>query len=145
MDLDVGDRLRKARERIGMTQLELAEKVGVRVATATLWENRRHRRPVASKHLHKLAEVLGIRVSELLGEETTEPPPIPKSLPTLTTRTAQEYQLLWLFRRMPEELQLVQVAQFMECISIGQGGQPTSHEVSIDSAARESTVMGFGR
>ena len=72
MVVDIGDRLREARERIGMTQLELAEKDGVHVATATLWENRRNRRPVATKHIHKLAEVLGIRVSELLGEETRE-------------------------------------------------------------------------
>ena len=148
MVVDIGDRLREARERIGMTQLELAEKVGVHVATATLWENRRNRRPVATKHIHKLAEVLGIRVSELLGEETRElssPPPIPDPEPTLTTQTNAEYQLLRLFRQMSEKLKLWQLAQFMQCVSSGQSGQPPSHEVSIDSAARESTVLGFGR
>jgi transcriptional regulator with XRE-family HTH domain len=147
MVVDIGDRLREARERIGMTQLELAEKVGVHVATATLWENRRNRRPVATKHIHKLAEVLGMRVSELLGEETRElsPLPIPKPEPTLTTRTNAEYQLLRLFRQMSEELKLWQLAQFMQCVSSGQSGQPMGHEMSIDSAARASTVLGFGR
>lgn len=114
MDMDIGDRLREARERVGMTQVELAEKVGVHVATVTLWENRRNRRPVATKHMHKLAEVLGMRVSELLGEESGEQAPPPSEpAPALTTRTAAEYQLLRLFRLMSEELKLFQLAQFV--------------------------------
>jgi transcriptional regulator with XRE-family HTH domain len=34
--MDVGDRLREAREHLGMTQSELAAKLGVHVATVTL-------------------------------------------------------------------------------------------------------------
>jgi DNA-binding XRE family transcriptional regulator len=39
--MDVGDRLRQIRERLGMTQGELAAKIGVHETTVTLWENRK--------------------------------------------------------------------------------------------------------
>jgi transcriptional regulator with XRE-family HTH domain len=82
--MDVGDRLREAREHLGMTQAELAAKLGVHVATVTLWENRKNRRKVATKYIQKIAKVLNIRVSELLGEGAEQT--IPEPPPTLTTR-----------------------------------------------------------
>ena len=141
--MDVGDRLREAREHLGMTQSELAAKLGVHVATVTLWENRKNRRKVATKYIQKIAQVLNIRVSELLGEGAK--PAIPEPPPALTTRDNAEYQLLRLFRLMPEKLQLFQLAQFVQCVTGSQGNQPISHEISIDGAPMQSTILGFGR
>ena len=38
---DIGDRLRIAREQRGITQGELAAKLGVHIMTVTLWENKK--------------------------------------------------------------------------------------------------------
>jgi transcriptional regulator with XRE-family HTH domain len=142
--MDVGDRLRARREKLGMTQGELAAKLGVHVATVTLWENRKNRRKISTKYIQKIAEVLNIRVSELLGEKnipaqtTRDPPPI-------MTQNSAEVQLLRMFRLMSEKLQLWQLAQFIECVNGGQPRYAPGHEPSIDSAAMQSTMLGFGR
>jgi hypothetical protein len=78
----------------------------------------------------------------LLGEASAEHA-IPEQQPALTTKDNIEYQMLWLFRLMPEKLQLFQLAQFIQCVTGGQGGKPLSQEISIDSAARTSTILGF--
>jgi transcriptional regulator with XRE-family HTH domain len=141
--MDVGDRLREAREHLGMTQSELAAKLGVHVATVTLWENRKNRRKVATKYIQKIAQVLNIRVSELHGEGAELA--IPEPPPALTTRDNAEYQLLRMYRLMPEKLQLFQLAQFVQCVTGGQSGQSLGHEMSIDGAPMQSTILGFGR
>ena len=144
MEKDVGDRLRELREHRGMKQSELAAKLGVHVMTVTLWENKKARRKVSTKYIQRIAEVLNVRVSELLGEEgtleqtTRDPPPI-------MTQSSAEVQLLRMFRLMPEKLQLWQLAQFIECVNGGQPRYAPGHEPSIDSASMQSTMLGFGR
>jgi transcriptional regulator with XRE-family HTH domain len=116
--MEVGDRLRAARERAGMTIGDLAAKMGVHVATVTLWENRKNRRQMGTKHLRNAADALGIRVSELLGEtEHAEPKP----------ENQVETQLLRLFRLMPQKVQLVQLAQFVETVTISQPDNAGGH------------------
>ena len=144
MDKDVGDRLREIRERRGMKQSELAAKLGVHVMTVTLRENKKARRKVSTKYIQRLAEVLNIRVSELLGEEgtleqTTRDPP------QIMTQSSAEVQLLRMFRLMSEKLQLWQLAQFIECVNGGKPRYAPGHEPSIDSSAMQSTILGFGR
>ena len=131
--MEVGDRLRAARERRHMTQGELAAKLGVNIATVTLWENRKNRRQVGTKYLRKIAEALDIRVSELLGEN--EPPPPQTGLVTIDLA---ETQLLRLFRLMPQELKLVQLAQFFECANSGNFGRTLSQN------HRQDTVLAGG-
>lgn len=133
--MEIGDRLRLARERRGMTQGDLAAKLGVHPATVTLWENHKNRRQIGTKHLQKVAEALQIRVSELLGEggDTKQ-----ASQPPATTTAAQdlaEVQLLRLFRLMPEELKLFQLAQFVECANGGKLGHAPSHDMGQDSVS----------
>ena len=113
--MDIGERVRAARERRGMTQADLAEKLGVSPVTVTLWENRRHRRMIGTKHLANVANALEIRVSELLGETDPAGQPIPGPAMT-TTMDLAETQLLRLFRLMPEEVKLFQLAHFVECV-----------------------------
>jgi transcriptional regulator with XRE-family HTH domain len=138
--MEVGDRLRAARERCGMTIGDLAAKMGVHIATVTLWENRKNRRQMGTRHVHKAADVLGIRVSELLGETEPAGPPT-----RLTTQDLAETQLLRLFRLMPEELKLFQLAQFFECANVGKPDQARGHNhrqrgvptgSSVDSESR---------
>jgi transcriptional regulator with XRE-family HTH domain len=68
---DIGDRIRKAREARGLSQLELAQATGFQSATAiSLIES--GERKVASGLLEKLAQVLHLDVTYLLlGREET--------------------------------------------------------------------------
>jgi transcriptional regulator with XRE-family HTH domain len=144
VEKDVGDRLREIRERQGMKQSELAAKLGVHVMTVTLWENVKARRKVAAKYLPRIAQILNIRVAELLGEEGTLEQTTRDPLPIMTQSSA-EVQLLWMYRLMSEKLQLWQLAQFIECVNGGKPRYAPGHEPSIDSAAMQSTILGFGR
>lgn len=115
----IGDQIRAARERRGMTQKQLAEAVGVSEGTAVLWENKRNPRQINGQNLSKVAEVLGTTVGELLGDE---PPQLEdaagRMLPLLVT--LQEKAIVMLFRSFPEKLQLLQLAQFVECANLSQ-------------------------
>lgn len=122
--MEVGDRLRAARERRHMTQQELAAKLGVSPATVTLWENQKNRRNVGTKYLNRIAAALDIRVSELLGEDDK-----PDAPTALVTMDLAERQLLRLFRLMPQELKLFQLAQFVECANTGQFDHAGGHDL----------------
>lgn len=60
----LGDRLAAARDAAGLTQLELAQKLGVKAATLDAWENDR-REPRANR-LQMLTGLLGVSLRWLL-------------------------------------------------------------------------------
>jgi transcriptional regulator with XRE-family HTH domain len=61
-----GERLHALREQAGLSQAQLAEKLGIAQRSYSQWE----RRPVALRHdqLVTLADALGISLPELLGD-----------------------------------------------------------------------------
>lgn len=65
----VGARIVAAREAAGMTQQQLADKIGVSLTNIAFWE-RRAPAPRAEM-LAKVADVLGVSADELLGRTTT--------------------------------------------------------------------------
>jgi len=115
--MDIGPRIRALRERRRMTQLELAEKVGVNPTAVTLWESKTTPRGITHKNLGKVAEALSVSVSELLGEREI-PESTGRSPMSSIIVTAAEKTLLELFRSFPQELQLLQLAQFVECAKL---------------------------
>jgi len=62
-----GERLRAARETLGLSQAQVAEKFGISQASYGAWE----RDPVALRpdQIEKLTEILNISVDELFGKE----------------------------------------------------------------------------
>lgn len=66
---EMGRRLRQARERVGLSQEEVAEKLGVDRVTVTQWESGR-RRP-SHDHLIRLAELYRTTTDALLGVSST--------------------------------------------------------------------------
>ncbi len=62
----IAKRIREMREKIGLKQEELAALVGVSKNTVWNWEN--GRREPRSSEINKLANVLGVSVSYLMGE-----------------------------------------------------------------------------
>jgi repressor LexA len=70
--VDVGTIIKKARLQKGFTQEELAEKVGVKKSAVAKWENGRVSE-IKRSNLKMLADALGLRPSELLGDIQTDP------------------------------------------------------------------------
>jgi transcriptional regulator with XRE-family HTH domain len=70
-----GARLLALREAAGLTQAELAHRIGEKQTTLSLWE--RSDRPPRSEALPKLAKALGTSVEALLGEAPGDAPLAP--------------------------------------------------------------------
>jgi transcriptional regulator with XRE-family HTH domain len=59
-------KIKKAREKAGLTQAELAEKLYVAQNTLGGWETGRHEPKIC--YLHEIADICDVRVSWLVGE-----------------------------------------------------------------------------
>ncbi|GAB4259891.1 helix-turn-helix domain-containing protein [Deferrisoma sp.] len=78
-----GDKVRRIREAKGLTQLYVAEVVGVSVDTVSRWENNRTA-SVRRENAESLAAALEVDLAEILpdgGEAGPEPPPSPRRRP----------------------------------------------------------------
>ena len=64
----VGKRISVLRKKVNMTQMELADRVGISFQAVSNWE-RGNSMPDISK-LPELAEIFGISVDELIGEKS---------------------------------------------------------------------------
>ena len=119
----VSERLREARNRTGLRQEDLANKLGVSTVTVTLWENHKNPRQIAPKYLPKLAQILGMEMSDLIADR-------PHGLSALDQ---VETVLLRAFRSMPEKMKLFQLAQIIETASIGGGGHTHGKDHRADT------------
>ena len=66
--MKIGEKIRQERKRNGLTQEELADKIGVSIKTLQRWEN--EERSPRTKELKSLSEILGTSVEYLMGETT---------------------------------------------------------------------------
>ncbi len=83
-----GDLIREARERKGMSQDELAERLGVSASTISNMENSHHR-PTIPKNFNALVLALGLSPEELLRAMGVEMTPAPTTrLPRGLVRAA---------------------------------------------------------
>jgi transcriptional regulator with XRE-family HTH domain len=127
--MGIGDRIRELREKRGMTQAELAELMGLQHSAVSLWESKTTRRNITDENLKKVAEVLGVSLAELFGEERGMALTIEPRFTTISVSQAEK-TLLDLFRSFPEKLQLLQLAQFVECSKVRKGKQFVSNKSS---------------
>lgn len=70
MEQTLGKRIAEHRKRLGLTQDQLAEKLGITAQAVSKWENDLSCPDIAT--LPKLAEIFGITTDELLGREAPE-------------------------------------------------------------------------
>jgi len=68
----VGDLIKKVRTEKGLTQEELAEKVGVKKSAVAKWENGRVSE-IKRSNLKNLADALGLNPTQLLGDIERDP------------------------------------------------------------------------
>lgn len=74
----LGTRIHRLRKDQGITQVQLAEQLGVSQQTVTAYESGKRRVPIS--HLQRLAALLGASIEELIGEEpkSVKRGPVPK-------------------------------------------------------------------
>jgi len=71
MEQSLGKRIMQYRKRLGLTQDQLAEQLGVTAQAVSKWENDQSCPDISS--LPRLADIFGTSVDVLLGRETTPP------------------------------------------------------------------------
>ena len=71
MEQTIGKRIAENRKRLGMTQDQLAEQLGVTAQAVSKWENSQSCPDITM--LPRLAEIFGISTDELLGCEASQP------------------------------------------------------------------------
>ncbi len=91
----VGERIREAREKRGLTQEKLAEKTGLSKGFLSDVENGNS--DISSDNLLKLADVLGANLDYLLrGENTRSPSREPVVIPPELSRFAEQEKLTYM-------------------------------------------------
>lgn len=91
-----GGKIRRLREKKGLTQLYLSTVVGVTTDTISRWENRRYQ-SVKLENAEKLAQALEVGLADILEQQDQDEPeaipplagPQPKASPRPDTRTKQ--------------------------------------------------------
>ena len=64
--MDLGGKIKRAREQSGMTQAELAKKAGVKQARISLWESGK-RQQMSLENLRSIARALGVSADYIIG------------------------------------------------------------------------------
>jgi transcriptional regulator with XRE-family HTH domain len=95
--MKIGDRIRAARNKIGMSQRELAAKVKVDKSAVAQWEGGGGGKGIRTANLVEVARVLQIKPSELLDGDDR--------LDSLTTTSPQEIAVITLYRLLSPALQ----------------------------------------
>ncbi len=86
--IELGTRIHKLRKDQGITQVQLAEQLGVSQQTVTAYENGSRRVPIS--HLPRLATLLGTSVEAMLGEGKAAKRGPASKLQQLMERIAQQ-------------------------------------------------------
>jgi SOS-response transcriptional repressor LexA len=94
MILSLGAKIRERRKALGLTQAELAAKIGATDQSISDWEKERTK-VIAQQNLEKLADVLKVSTDWLLGRNAT---PLPKPLTIASMNKRPEYETM----EMPE-------------------------------------------
>lgn len=75
----IGERIKYHRKRLGMTQEQLAERMGVSAQAVSKWENNLSCPDISV--LPELADIFGISVDELLGRSVSDTAPVKEAEP----------------------------------------------------------------
>lgn len=87
--MEIGDRIKRERVAAGLTQVRLAERVGVDKSAVAQWESPASRKGISTENLLKVAAALAIPVGRLTGEASDD---------RLETAIPEEIELVRLWR-----------------------------------------------
>lgn len=110
--MNVGDLIRKTRTEKGLTQEELAEKVGVKKSAVAKWENGRVSE-IKRSNLKNLSDALGLNPNELLGDIERDPVGVANELADIYLDTGLR-QMIAEYKKLSSDKQ----AQVREYVSL---------------------------
>ena len=95
IDRGVGRRIARLRDRAGLTQAQLAERIGVEPATVGRYEAGKLRAP--TRRIQEMAAALGVRTEDLLRDPPKDPShgaAVDRALLFMGTLTTEEIELV---------------------------------------------------
>ncbi len=112
--MNVGDLIRKTRTEKGLTQEELAERVGVKKSAVAKWENGRVSE-IKRSNLKKLSDALGLNPNELLGDIERDPVGVANELADIYLDTGLR-QMIAEYKKLSIDKQ-AQVREYVNLLS----------------------------
>ncbi|OCA55163.1 helix-turn-helix domain-containing protein [Photorhabdus namnaonensis] len=103
----IGERIQSRRRELSLTQVKVAEEIGVSMAAISLWE--KNKTNLSSENLQKLAQVLQCSVSWLLnGEDSFD-----NQVTTYTGGNCSSHRILKIFDLLPDK-EKAKIVEFAE-------------------------------
>lgn len=103
----IGRRILRRRKDIGLPQRDLGKVLGVSHATISLWES--DKTEPSGKNLHSLAKALQCTPTWILFGDENQTPADPVPAETQNQLSADEQEMLELYRSLPESEQQAQI------------------------------------
>lgn len=116
--MEIGDRIRQERAAAKMTQVQLADAVGVDKSAVAQWESPASRKGITTDNLLKVAQALAIPVGRLTGDDDTH---------HLETSAPDEIELVNLYRKMGPEQKDIHLRLFRTSVGIAQTRETQSN------------------
>lgn len=113
--MEIGDRIKRERRAAGLTQEQLAKRVGVNKSAVAQWESPASRKGITSPNLVRVADALAIPVTRLTGDAGPD---------RLETEMPDEIALVRLFRRMGPGQQRVHLNLFYSSVGLAHPEEP---------------------
>ncbi|WP_118984397.1 helix-turn-helix domain-containing protein [Photorhabdus sp. CRCIA-P01] len=105
--MTIGERIYSLRRGLELTQVQVAEKIGVSMAAVSLWE--KNKASPSSENLQKIAQVLQCSVSWLLdGEDSAD-----NQATTYTIGSCSSYRILKILDLLPDK-EKAKIIEFAE-------------------------------
>jgi transcriptional regulator with XRE-family HTH domain len=113
--MEIGDRIKRERAAAGLTQEQLADRIGVNKSAVAQWESANSRKGITTSNLMKVANLLAIPVTRLIGGDETD---------ILQTTDADEIALIKLFRQMSADQKDIHLRLFYTSVGLTKPLEP---------------------
>lgn len=118
-DMEIGDRIRRERRAAGLTQEQLADRIGVDKSAVGQWESPNSRKGITTENLLKVAGALAIGVERLTSDNDARD--------RLETTDPREITLVRLYRLMTPIQKDAHLKLFHASTGIAEPSEPVSN------------------
>lgn len=117
--MEIGDRIKRERTAAGLTQEQLAARIGVDKSAVGQWESVNSRKGITTQNLLKVADALAIPVNRLTGDDSGSD--------RLETTAIDEIEIVRLFRQMSADQQDIHLRLFRTSVGLNHPRESQRH------------------